>query len=302
MNTPFFSIITPCYQAGDKLRTTVESVLSQTFSDYEIIVKDAGSMDGSIGSLPQDERIRLIQKKDGGIYDGMNQAVFAARGEFLYFLNCGDRLHEKDVLEKTAGIIQETIRKKREAEKSGTEVKSCGEAGPAKSPEHHSGSEREKKPGGWIFYGDIQEEKTGQRVAAKPEMTHFAMYRNLPNHQACFYSRSLFETRAFDLRYRVRADYEHFLWSVIRQGAEAVAMNQVIADYEGGGFSETKENRAVSEREHQEITGMYFTPEEIRRFRAAMLLSLQPVREKLAASPKTAAAYDWIKNKIYHRR
>lgn len=293
MNTPFFSIITPCFRAGDKLRETVESVLSQTFSDYEVIVKDAGSEDGSLEKLPQDGRIRLIQKKDGGIYDGMNQAIAAARGEFLYFLNCGDRLHGDDVLEKTAGRIQAVLDQQQEKEKTSAE----GTTREADLPDGGNG-----ESDGWIFYGDVLEEKTGQRVAAKPQMTHFAMYRNLPCHQACFYSRNLFESRAFDLQYRVRADYEHFLWCVIRRGAAAVPMDEIVADYEGGGFSETKENRQVSEQEHRRIAEQYFSKQEVRRFRAAMILSLQPLREKLAASPKTAALYDRVKNRIYHRQ
>ncbi len=270
MNTPFFSIITPSFHAGPRLRKTMESILTQTFSDYEVIVKDAGSRDGSIEALPRDRRIRLIQEKDSGIYDGMNQAIAAAKGEYLYFLNCGDTLHAPDVLEKTA----EDIRKAEEQDVSD----------------------------GRIFYGDVLEEKTGQRAAAKPEMTHFAMYRNLPCHQACFYSRDLFETRAFDLRYCVRADYEHFLWCVIRHGAKAVAMNRIVADYEGGGFSETRESRELSAREHREIAERYFTKKEVRLFRTAMILSLQPVREKLASSPRTAACYDWVKNRIYHKK
>ncbi len=271
MNTPFFSIITPSFQSGQRLQKTVESILAQTFSNYEVIVKDAGSDDGSIEALPRDSRIRLIQEKDGGIYDGMNQAVAAAKGEYLYFLNCGDALHAPDVLKKTAEDIQ------RKAEKG--MVSSAG----------------------WIFYGDVLEEKTGQRAAAKPEMTHFAMYRNLPCHQACFYSRNLFETRAFDLHYRVRADYEHFLWCVICRGAKAVPMDRIIADYEGGGFSETKENRELSAEEHREIAERYFTKQEVRLFRAAMVLSLQPLREKLASSPRTASFYDWIRSRIYRK-
>lgn len=296
MNTPFFSIITPSFHAGPRLRKTMESILSQTFSDYEVIVKDAGSEDGSIEALPRDGRIRLIQEKDRGIYDGMNQAIAVAKGEYLYFLNCGDTLHAPDVLEKTA----EDIRKAEEQEDTsvGTQTETSGRGTQHTCPERR----RAERSGGRIFYGDVLEEKTGQRAAAKPEMTHFAMYRNLPCHQACFYSRDLFETRAFDLHYRVRADYEHFLWCVICRGAKTVAMNRIIADYEGGGFSETKENRELSAREHREIAERYFTKKEVRLFRAAMILSLQPVREKLASSPHTAACYDWVKDRIYHKK
>lgn len=266
MTNPFFSIITPCYQPGDRLAATIQSVLSQRFTEYEVIIKDAGSSDGSLETVPRDERIRVIQSKDSGIYDGMNQAIASARGEFLYFLNCGDLLHDADVLSDMVEYIQ------REWDGSSRPV---------------------------IYYGDVWEKRTGQRVAAKPAMTHFAMYRNLPCHQACFYSRDLFEGRQFDLHYRVRADYEHFLWCVLQAGAQTHAMDRIVADYEGGGFSETKENRKCSAREHREITEQYFGTGECLRYRLAMLLSLQPLREKLSSSPATAAVYDAIKNRVY---
>ncbi len=270
MRTPCISIITPCYQAGDKLLETIRSVLTQTFEDYEIIVKDAGSTDGSVERLPADPRIRLICSKDGGIYEGMNQAIAAAGGEYLYFLNCGDRLHDRYVLQRVGEAIE-----KRE---SGTDETPC------------------------IYYGDVMEMQTGQRVNAKPAMTHFAMYRNLPCHQACVYSRELFKERQFNTEFRVRADYEHFLWSVIRGGAHTVAMDLVMADYEGGGFSETKENRRQSAKEHRKITEMYFGKGELLRFRLAMLLSLQPLRARLASSRRTAALYDAVKNTVYRKR
>ena len=271
---PLYSIITPCFQPGDRLRQTMESILAQTFTDYEVIVKDAGSTDGSVEALPNDPRIQLIRSKDQGIYDGMNQAVEKARGDYLYFLNCGDCLHDAEVLEKVA----ERIRSRNFANKT-------------------SGHQAQSH----IYYGDVVELQTGQRVAAKPEMTHFAMYRNLPCHQACFYSRDLFETRQFDLQYRVRADYEHFLWSVVRAGAKAEAMDLVIADYEGGGFSETAENRRRSAAEHRKITTEYFGAAECTGYRLAMVLSLQPLRAKMASSPATAALYDRLKNRVYRK-
>lgn len=265
MNRPFFTVITPCLNAGSKLNLTMDSILGQTFHDYEVIVKDGGSTDGSIEALPADRRIRLICQKDSGIYDAMNEAVASAGGEYLYFLNCGDTLHDPDVL----GRVEKAI------EQDG--------------------------PRAGIYYGDVVELRTGQHVAANPHMSHFAMFRNLPCHQACFYNRDMFSERAFDVQYRVRADYEHFLWCVIRRNAAVKALSLIIADYEGGGFSETAENRKVSEREHREITEAYFNRKELRLFRAYRVLTLQPVRAKLAESPKTAGVYDRIKNALYKR-
>ena len=55
--------------------TTITYTLCQTYENFEIIVKDGFSTDGSVEKLPADDRIRLVRKKDTGIYDAMNQAV-----------------------------------------------------------------------------------------------------------------------------------------------------------------------------------------------------------------------------------
>ena len=70
-----FSIITVCLNAGQDLLDTVQSTLGQTYENFEIIVKDGGSRDGSMEKLPADPRIRVVTRKDTGIYDAMNQAV-----------------------------------------------------------------------------------------------------------------------------------------------------------------------------------------------------------------------------------
>ena len=76
-----FSVITVCYNPGQALLDTVEKILEQTCTDFEIIVKDGLSTDGSVEKLPADPRIKVIRSKDAGIYDAMNQAVEASSGE-----------------------------------------------------------------------------------------------------------------------------------------------------------------------------------------------------------------------------
>ena len=97
-----FSVIVVSLNAGEELKKTVESVLAQKYADFEIVVKDGGSTDGSTDLLPADARIRLIVKKDRSIYDAMNQAVQEAKGEYFLFLNCGDYLYQETVLGSVA--------------------------------------------------------------------------------------------------------------------------------------------------------------------------------------------------------
>ena len=95
---PKLSVIVPVYNTEKYLRECIDSILAQTFTDFEIVVKDGGSKDGSIEGMRRDERICLYTEPDKSIYDAMNQAVAHARGEFILFMNCGDLFYKEDVL------------------------------------------------------------------------------------------------------------------------------------------------------------------------------------------------------------
>lgn len=262
-----FSIIVVCLNAGEKLHKTIDSILQQTEQDYEIVVKDGGSRDNSLQQLPTDERIHIYEEKDMGIYDAMNQAVCHAAGDYIFFLNCGDYFYDAGVLEQVKAQIM-------------------------------AAGKTEKA----IFYGNICENLTGAMVASNPVINDFACYRNVPCHQACFYDRSLFDKRGFSLNYRVRADYEHFLWCFYEAGAVTHYMPITVALYEGGGFSETKENEKLSVREHREIVAKYMPPAKVRKYRWIMCLSLAGVRTKIARNPVTAKLYNEIKKRWYGQR
>lgn len=286
MQKPFFSIIVVSLNPKEELKNTVESILSQTCEDYEIIIKDGGSTDRSLDFLlkersiqylkgeegtdafpvGKENKIKLIIKKDQGIYDGMNQALEEAKGEYFLFLNCGDYFYDSRVLEKTKKVIEE---KKGEKEKVG------------------------------FFYGNLFNRKQNSLITSSPKITDFTLYRNVPCHQVCFYHYSLFSQRGYKLCYRVRADYEHFLYCVKKKGAIGYAMDHVVASYEGGGFSETKENRKYSDKEHKEITKIYLKKSSCIKYRLILWLTLAPLRSKIAESPRLSAGYNKIKSLLY---
>ncbi|MBQ9991304.1 MAG: glycosyltransferase [Lachnospiraceae bacterium] len=272
MPEKFFSIIVVALNPGERLKATLESIWNQSFSDYEIILKDGGSRDGSLEKLEQngflsgDSRIRLEKCPDRGIYDAMNQAVKLASGRFFLFLNCGDYLYDKEVLERVAAVIRE--------------------------------DEQKSKAAG-IYYGNQFNRLQNAEVYSVPEINNFACYRNLPCHQVCFYAASLFAERGYDLRYRIRADYEHFLYCIYEQKVKACYLPLLIASYEGGGFSETAENRKQSAAEHKEITTAYLGKGKVLKYRLLMWLSLAPVRTKLAESPVFSGFYNGVKKGIY---
>lgn len=308
-----FSIIVVCLNEGEKLHKTVKSILDQTEEDYEIIVKDGGSTDGSVeelikdggstdgsveelikdggftddsesasGKLPvKSDKCRIYREKDSGIYDAMNQAIKYASGEYILFLNCGDYFYQEDVLSKVKRLMEEYKNRAGESLRGRQEANRRGENSPL------------------LFYGNIRERMTGALVQSNPKMDDFGCYRNVPCHQACFYDRKLFASRGFDTEYLVRADYEHFLWCFYKAQACTVYLPVTVASYEGGGFSETGKNVKVSAREHKQIVGKYMPPAKVLQYRLLMMLTLAPVRTYLARNPVTAGMYQTCKRKVY---
>jgi glycosyltransferase involved in cell wall biosynthesis len=112
-----FSIITIVYNAESLIKGTMQSVLNQTFTDYEYLIVDGGSKDKTFDIVkdfqkkgPPEEksgqaiRIRAISEPDKGLYDAMNKGLRMASGEFVLFLNAGDHLFETTTLEKLAQV------------------------------------------------------------------------------------------------------------------------------------------------------------------------------------------------------
>ena len=103
----------------------------------------------------------------------------------------------------------------------------------------------------------------------------------------------------FHTKYKVRADYEHFLWCLYEAKAKAVYMPLTVASYEGGGYSETKTGLKRSRQEHQEIVGKYIPAKKVRKYRLTMLLTLAPLRTWFAGNKLTAGIYQKIKKILY---
>ncbi len=266
-----YSIIVVCLNSGQRLCDTIESILNQTYEDYEVIVKDGGSSDGSVERLMEvcdDKRIHVHTRQDTGIYDAMNQAVELARGEYYLFLNTGDSFYDETVLNKIT-----------------SEIKWC--------------RENDKNPD--VIYGNLYHKALQSVIYAAPEINDFTCYRNVPCHQTCIYHRSLFDTRGYWPEYNVRADYEHFLWCYYERKAHMYYIPVIIAAYEGGGYSETKENRKRSARQHRDIVVRYMGRRKADKYRLIMLLTLAPLRSAMADSRHLSAMYNRIKTFIYKK-
>ena len=294
MQKPFFSIVVVSLNPGERLKKTLDSIVNQTFTDYEVILKDGGSTDGSLDELQQNgyfkdkKQIVIQQKKDKSIYDGMNQALSMVKGKYIQFLNCGDYFYSNTVLDEVAEFIENEKKKTSDT---------LGNTAAAKGSQKESADTIQQKP--LIFYGNQYNQMQDTVVYSAPEINDFTCYRNVPCHQVCFYDYRLFVKRAYELQYKVRADYEHFLYSIYEENAKGIFMPIIIASYEGGGFSETKENRKRSAMEHKEITTKYLGEAKVLKYRLIMWLTLAPVRTMIAESPALSGVYNGVKNGVY---
>lgn len=107
---PFFSIITATCNAAETLPILLASLSEQHCRDFELVVQDARSSDGTLALLERASgipAIELLSERDSGIYDAWNRAVARARGQWLLFLGSDDRLSDADVLGKTAEMLRQ---------------------------------------------------------------------------------------------------------------------------------------------------------------------------------------------------
>lgn len=266
-----FSIITVCLNAGQGLLDTVARTLGQTYGHFEIIVKDGGSNDGSIEKLPADPRIRVVTRKDTGIYDAMNQGIEEAAGDYLIFMNCGDWFYSPDVLQSVADGI---------------------------------GEQREP-----LYYGRCFDRMTGQVRAYPKQLTRMTCYRTMICHQATVYRADVLKKRPYDLSYPILADRETLWHLVCEKKVEPKYLDTVIADYQGGGESASEKYRERNRADQQRLLDTYYPKSEQLKYKLLMALTFQRLRVALSKSQKYSkyyyrtiqTLYD-CKEKLTHRK
>ena len=209
------SVVTINYNHADGLRRTIESVVAQTSKDYEFIVIDGGSADGSVDVIKEyaDKIDYWVSEPDGGIYPAMNKGVRVAHGEYCIFMNSGDEFYTKDVIESIVNLqINEDI--------------VCGD----------------------ICFGE-------KNISPNPDkVTMRTFYKRTLYHQASFIKTQLLREHPYDETMRSAADWKFFMHELVFRNASYKHIPIVIARFEGGGISMTnseisrKEVRAELEK------------------------------------------------------
>lgn len=218
--SPRLSIVTICLNDRVGLAAALDSVLVQTYRDWELVVVDGASTDGSVEEIrSREDRIASwVSEKDGGIFDAQNKGLARSRGEYVLFLNAGDRLASADALARLM----------------------------------------EPPPTEDVVYGDAWFQWKGQlRPWRQPDRLTFAfLMRSSLAHQATAFRRELFErVGPADATFRIAGDYEFVLRAVVVHGATARHVPFPVAVHDAHGVSSLPENAARVERERERAQG-----------------------------------------------
>lgn len=98
-NKPLFSIATPCFNSVKTIERTIKSILAQKFKDYEYIIVDGGSTDGTLNIIQKYEpmfegRMKWKSEPDKGLYDAFNKGVTRSKGIYCWNVNSDDYLED----------------------------------------------------------------------------------------------------------------------------------------------------------------------------------------------------------------
>ena len=207
------SITTVNYNDVEGLERTIKSVISQTFKDYEYIVIDGGSTDGSVDVIKKyEEHIDYwVSEPDGGVYAGMNKGVARAHGTYCNFMNSGDCFYNEltleDIFEKN--IVEDIF---------------VGDA---------------------VFYSDGT--VTDPRPPREISLYHF--YSCALPHQASFIKTYLLLKYPYDEDLEIVSDWKFFIQAIIMDNCSFKYIDSIVAKYDNHGISSTNQKKMKEEKE-----------------------------------------------------
>lgn len=218
------SIITINYNNLEGLKSTVESVVNQTWQEVEYIVIDGGSTDGSAEYIESQNKHfdYWVSEPDTGIYNAMNKGIAKATGEYLLFLNSGDHLYDDTVLEKNHQFL---IKKD-------------------------------------LVYFDLNiVDGATSYVRKYPSKLLFSylIYDTLP-HPATFIRLTLFDKLGrYDENFKIVSDWKFFIQSICIKNASYIRIDNVLSTFYLDGFSSDIKNQNLIAKEKKEVLDSSFS-------------------------------------------
>jgi glycosyltransferase involved in cell wall biosynthesis len=218
------SIITINYNDKEGLKKTIESVINQTWQDFEFIVIDGGSTDGGTQVIEQykDKIDHWVSEPDKGVYSAMNKGIKAAQSEFLIFMNSGDTFYNEKVL----GEIENQLTDDYD-----------------------------------IYYGDYYRIKSNSiKKKTYPEKLSFSFfYSGTLSHQSSFIRRKLFyDIFLYNEDYKIASDWEFFIYAICHKNVPYKYLKATISNFDFTGISSIAKHKHVSNDERKKTLEKYF--------------------------------------------
>jgi glycosyltransferase involved in cell wall biosynthesis len=215
---PKISIITINYNNLEGLKRSMESVVNQTWQEFEYIVIDGGSTDGSAAYIEsQSENLNYwISEPDKGIYNAMNKGIAKATGEYLLFLNSGDHFFNDIILEQNHKFLVEKD---------------------------------------LVYFNLNFVDKANSKIGKYPEQLSFShfIYDTLP-HPATFMKSSLFDkVGLFDESLKIVSDWKFFILALFKYNCSYIKVNEILTTYYLDGISSDLTNQKLIYEERQSV-------------------------------------------------
>ena len=219
-----FSIITINYNNVEGLRNTVKSVVNQTYTDYEFIIIDGGSTDGSVEVIKEyaNKITYWVSEPDKGIYNAMNKGIEVANGEYLNFMNSGDCFYNNDVLQKVA--------------------------------DYHL--EKDMIVGHDYHYNE--DLKLGHVSLEPMRLSMITFYEETLAHQSTFFKKCLFQEYQYDESYKFVSDWIFYLRKIVAEEKTVIFIPDIICKREAGGITERQ--NAKSQEEKRQYLKIFLAP------------------------------------------
>ena len=205
-----YSIVTINYNNAEGLRRTIQSVVSQTYADYEYVMIEGGSTDGSVDIIKEYENkiSYWVSEKDGGIYNAMNKGVKASNGEYLIFMNSGDVFYRDKVLED----IQSTN----------------------KTDD--------------IIVGKVFTDKGEEFLYQPNQPTMYFFYSSTIPHQGAFIKKWLLDKYPYDETLKITADWKFFVDAVVFENCTISFINVPVSMFDTEGVSTSNPEKTWNEK------------------------------------------------------
>ncbi len=219
-----YSIITVNFNNVNGLQRTVNSVICQIFKDFEWIIIDGGSTDGSKKLLEryQNYFAYWCSEPDNGVYHAMNKGISLAHGDYLLFLNSGDAFYDQDVLQKVFDLQSDAD----------------------------------------IISGKAIRTDNGQILHQYDESVFMQLYSDTLSHQASFIKRSLFNNQKYDESLKIVSDWKFWMETIVFGNAKVAYIDVVVVLQDMSGLS--SDHNLVGVKKQQEerdiILGNLFPP------------------------------------------